>query len=227
MAFLWAKQEKTGKVKDKEEDSVAKDPVILAGPRSGLSAKLGGRKPLKISLFQDLGFTTTANTDYTSVASLAPVSTGEFASLANLFDEVIVDSFVIRYTFTPTTSGTAGSYMAIFAYDPIHSAALSSVLNGCQHEQHSLFAFNLPSQNTTACQMFVSHGFIEWHITCKLQSARNQNDATVFGHEWSDTGAASAAIYGFMKSFIPKQGALGVTQFAIIGQFNCRFRCRS
>lgn len=204
----------------------------LAVPRALLSLRSAARSILgskehKINLYQDQSFVTTANTAYATVQSLSPANTGEITSVANLYDEIIVDGFSFRYSFSGSGTLIAGCYPSILAYDPIEVAVLSSVLNGMQHEQKSLFFYNVTTASGSMDQTVSTHGHITWDVRVKLSSARNQDDAKLFGHDWSNTSGSNAAIYGYFKPYIPVLGATGVLNVGIITTFHCRARCRT
>jgi hypothetical protein len=192
------------------------------------SSKIATSKDgVKIDLFQDQSITSAANTNYVTVQSLAPANTGEFTSLAALYDEVIVDGFNIQYSFGTGVAANAGIYAGVLAYDPVESAPLGSILNGVQHAQHSYFTMVVAGNASVGTLCHAPRGVIKWNIRMNRSSARNQNDALVFGHDWSNVGGASSAIYGYLKPYLTALPAAGTFLVSILTTFHCRFRCRT
>jgi hypothetical protein len=185
------------------------------------------RKPLPIRLYQDQSFTTTVNTVYTAVQSVSPFNTGEYTTLAGLFDEIIVDKVLFKISYSGLGTLVAGSFPFILAYDPVEPAVLGSLLNGMQHEQHRLMCFNTTNASGSMQQSASPTGYRDWRVMMKSGSARSQTDITVFGHDWSNMSTATAALYGYLKPYVPIIGAAANLTVSIITTMFCRVRCRT
>jgi len=197
---------------------------------------VGGKeyRGIAVTLPTSLDLAGSTNTTFTTVQQCKPSDAPEFASLANVWDECIVDGFT--YIFSSSCNLTPGGAFAnaqVIAWDPINSTALGSVVNGLQHQHH--FLWNLPSCAAGASgpnvfpspQPMTKNGFYTWKWKLpKGAGARSTQSATVYSGEWSDTSSTSTT-YGYLKPYLPALGS-GVTVY-VTGYlfYHLRFRSRS
>lgn len=193
------------------------------------TGKRGGKSSEVRTILNFTGVTaTSAGVDFAGVITLAVSNATEWSSFATIWDEVIVDGGHFDFTNATTTAytTTSGANRAVVCYDPLDSAALSSLSNGLQHAQHLQFtggAGLLPAFPTVAS----AKGYHSFRFKVPRGSARsNSGSPTVFGHDWSSTGDTGDS-YGYIKFYVPSIGATGITSLYYTWTLNVRFRCRT
>jgi hypothetical protein len=208
----------------------------MALVRAAMRAGTRGAKAGEVSTILNFTgtFTTVAATDNTTVINLKPADSTEWASLANIWDEMIVDGGHFDFTVGITTNFTNynGASRAVVCYDPLDSTALGSLSNGLQHQQH--FQFGTP--NTTAGTNILpvcvtkcyrnAQGVYRFMWKTPRAGARQASAAANFGHEWSSTND-TGDFYGFLKFYIPQSGATGLLTVYWTWTLNTRWRCRT
>jgi len=164
------------------------------------------------------------------VIAVCPGTSTEFASLANLFDEMkCVGATVHMRIFSASATQTSG-WGAAFAYDPSNTGTYSSVAQVLEAEQH-LGPLSAPSAGaSTLVAAPASHtksGFYVWKI--KVPKGPHVHDPNVLSFngtgEWTSTGV-STTTYGNVKGYLEAAGA-GATQFNGYIIMHCVFRVRT
>jgi hypothetical protein len=213
-----------------ERKAMAERAVIARQARGfvrGPGRSRGKASEVRTILNFTTSFTSVAATDNTTVISLTPSSSTEWAQFQNLWDEVIVDGGHIDFTYAVTTAYTTsnGATRAVCAFDPIDGVALGSLSNGLQHQQHLQFS-TAAGQLLTFPTIASPKGY--WHFKWKTPRGfcRTSGALAAFGHEWSSTSDA-ADIYGYLKFYIPQVGATGVYVVYYTWTLDVRFRCRT
>jgi hypothetical protein len=200
-----------------------------AAPRMG-RPNGGKNREFRTVLNYTSSFTTTAATDYVGVISIRPSNSSEYATLANIYDEIIVDGGRLDFSLSPVTTYTTnnGALRAVVAFDPIESAALSSLSNGLIHSQHFQFA-NAAALNGGTIQTPLAtnaHGYFTFKWRTPKGVARSTSATAAFGHEWSST-SDTASDYGYLKWYIPVPGATGTSTGYWTWTLNVRYRART
>jgi len=202
---------------------------LLLGNRRGKGGK-SQMQEIKIDLFYEWNVTTTVATNYTTVQAVSPSLSGEFASCAALYDEMICTGGQLDWhygTNTPHTAPVAATW--VIAYDPLESAALASVTNGYQHRCHQAIGMAVNNVYTTVFlhQPTPSRdGKHHFKFNIQKDTARNQAGAVIFSGQWSDTAGPSVD-YGYIKPFFTSLGATGVMTVNLVLRMHCKFRSRS
>jgi len=203
---------------------------LVRQPRARIARGSLGEQ--KINLYYQLSLTTIAGAAFTGTFAVSPSLSSEYADVANLYDEIIVDSGRMQFLHrndldTPYTTDT-GVEAWVWAYDPLDSNSLSSTLNGMQHSQHFLFAppTSGPGGFQGAPLAVNGSGLFSWSFHVPRSSARRTADAKVFGHDWSDTADTTAA-YGYHKPYFASLGASGTVHMQCYITLHCRVRSRS
>jgi len=205
---------------------------LMSRSRVSSVGKGGGKNPvIAIDLPISSTFATTAGADYAGVYNIQPSSSGEWASCAALYEQCIVDGGMIQFVQSITTNFTTvtGNVMAGVVMDPSNNGALASLNGTFQHSQK--FNYQCANPNTPsliAPGMGYGRGNIyafKWKTPGR--SARSVAAGTgLFGHEWSST-SDSSDVYGFLKHWIPLQGATGIITCAFTVTLHMRFRSRT
>jgi len=207
--------------------------IISQGSRGGRGQKL---RPLSVKLFQSFsgaGSTTVANTTYTTVLSMIPSGSAEFASLADLYDEFICDGGSIHFNSIQIAGGGApvSASQWVWVFDPLNATALGSIVNGYQHAQHYVFSpptrFIAVGYSSESQPYSVNRNGIHtfsWRIPAG--SARSDSASTIYSGQWADT-ASTTATYGFLKPYWPATDLTSTHNFSFIVEYHCRFRSRS
>jgi len=204
----------------------ALDVIRVNRPFSRGRGKFNREFPIRINF--PLAFSTTAGAVFTTPFSIIPGVFNEYATLAALYDEVIVDGGVYEWTSTVTTNFTSNSGINryLIAFDPLLNTALATFSQGLQHEQHMQYQGANSGTPVTTPQCHTPDGIMRFRWRTPRKVARTTSATTIFGHEWSSTADVNQ-IYGFLKWHIAVSGATGVVTHDGTVTLNCRFRCRS
>jgi hypothetical protein len=184
-------------------------------------------KPIAVTLSFRQTMVSSANTAYTTVVSLNPAMSSEFAGLAALYDEMICDGGHFDFIAHTTAVISAGNLWGAIGMDPVNYGVYTSVSNACDTTQHTLFPI-IVNLGPSVVQPIgpLRHRFA-WTLPKgkPARSSGGSNDA-VFSGEWSATSDASDT-YGFLKPYL-EAGATGViTNVSGFVFLNCRFRSRT
>lgn len=189
----------------------------------------GGKRKLdevSIQLPLYVQLTTTAATDFTTVTTVAGWQAAtEWASLATLYEEYIIDSFDLVFSAAYVagyTTSTPGLW--VFAYDPMSNAVLGSIANGFQHSQKFVFGMSVDSGRAPIA--VAKDGAFHWRVRIPPKVASSTADANVRGHEWTSTSDTTTN-YGYIKPFFPVLGATGTHRISCMLNMHCRFRSRT
>jgi hypothetical protein len=196
----------------------------------GRSVKGAGKTPvLKTRLVFTGGNSSAANTALATVVSMLPSSSSEFAGFATLYEECKVTGGRVLFNLTATNVSTAVPTLGVISYDPTVATALASVADGAEDAQHRVFA-TPPQDGLASLQMtpkaVEALGLMSfaWHVP-KGASARTTSSTAVFSGEWSSTADASD-LYGYIKVYIPAQGASASSTWNYVVYLDVEFRSR-
>jgi hypothetical protein len=171
-------------------------------------------------------WTTTAATNFDTVTAVAGWQAAtEWASLATLYEEYIIDRFDLAFTcsyVTGYTTNTPGIWT--LSYDPMSSAVIASVANGAQHSQKFMWGMN--SDSSAKPQPTTRDGLFHWNVKIPPKVASSTADMNVRGHEWTSTSDTTTN-YGYIKPFFPVLGATGTHRVSSVLSMHCRFRSRT
>jgi len=195
--------------------------IAMVGRRGG-SRKI---QVQRIDLPILYSFTTTAGATYTTPIAINPFDSSEYSSLAALYDEIIIDGASMMFTTAVSVGYTAQTtQIGVWAYDPITSTALGSLVNGLQHSQKHVWAhLGNATYNPTE---FTRDGLRHFKWKTLPGSARSVTNTNVFGHDWTST-TETTAVYGYLKPYINPPGATGKHDFVVVVTLHARVRSRS
>jgi hypothetical protein len=216
--------------KSNNVSAAAKLAVVKTKLKIGRSMKGAGKMPvLKTRLVFTGGNTSSANTALATVVSMLPSSSSEFASFATIYEECKVTGGRVLFNLTVNNVSTAVPTLGVISYDPTVATALASVADGAEDAQHRVFA-TPPQDGAAGLQMtpkaVEALGLMPfaWHVP-KGASARTTASTAVFSGEWSSTADASD-LYGYIKIYIPAQGASASSTWNYIVYMDVEFRSR-
>lgn len=198
--------------------------VILATPRRMSRARL---EEFKIRLIVSTTTDGTAATAMTTVFSVTPSDSGEFASCSALYDEhkCVGGHFDYAVRIKTATASEATACTAVIAYDPVLNSTLGSVANGLQHSQHEYMA--IPQNDAVPGQSSLpAKGPLQsFAFKCPEETQRVPATADVVTGQWADT-TGSTYDFGYLKLYV--EAAVGQT-FSIRSHLimNVLFRSRS
>jgi hypothetical protein len=209
-----------------ESEALQKAFNVIRASRPLTLGKFNRELPIRINF--PAVFSTTAGAVYTTPFSIIPGVFNEYATLAALYDEVIVDGGVYEWTSTVTTNFTSNSGInrAVICFDPLLNTALATFSQGLQHMQHLQYQACNSGNPITLPICMNKDGIMRFRWRTPRKNARTTSATTIFGHEWSSTADVNQ-IYGFLKWHIPVSGATGVITHDGTVTLDCRFRCRS
>jgi hypothetical protein len=197
----------------------------LATVRQLVSRAYPGMKTARITLSIPFQLTATVTSGIVStVVGVRPGNSGEFSSLAALFNEYKCLSgeihFVnmIRSTYTiGSSAATLNTSMLVLAYDT-SSGALASVIAGTEFSQHGLYPNSYQSPVTAT---FERHKTFQFKVPDGIVLADNSYTSG----NWAPTSSA-AIDFGQVKAY--SVGAEVVAQDVVSGvmRLNCEFRMR-
>jgi len=165
----------------------------------------------------------------TAQAPVFPVQPGaasEFASVAAMFDEYIVDAVECFFNVSTPNSQTGDVDFAV-AYDPLNSGAYSSVVGVLEASQ-----FRGPYQHGNtgkACTPVCMNntGFFRWLVRLpKGAQITNPVGGTDSVGVWVST-ATTSTVFGNIKGYVTASSAGVATTMQIYMRIHCRFRQRS
>lgn len=195
----------------------------------GRGGKSSG-KPFKINLLLAFNGASAATTSQNPIVSIVPGSSTEFASLANLFDEFIMDGCTTHLrVFSGTNTQTSG-WSCAMAYDPLNSGTYSSTSQVLEATQH-VGPIAAPSSGGGALDASpVGTSPLGYHtkrFKCpKGPQVHDPDVVSLYGTgQWTSTGVATT-LYGALKFYFEAAGA-GSTQFNGFIIMHCRFRVRT
>lgn len=171
--------------------------------------------------------TSAAATANAFVQPVQPQACQDWSSLSSVYDEAKVHGGHIYYSYYVSGANSVASTGGI-VYDPIDNTALGGTSNAVTYSQMSLF--NVVSGQSGVQPIAVTHkhpGLIpfKWH-TLPGKPARSVTvGSTVFGNEWGST-KDSADVWGYLKLFIPAQGAMTTSTFYAQMVLDVSFRSR-
>jgi hypothetical protein len=200
---------------------VAIDPIVkllkTVAPR-----KLGRVDNIRLVVLNN-GTSSAASANITQV-SLEPSASGDWASYASLYDEVIVHGAEIDYFAFASGTNLVVSFAAV-VYDPMDNTALGSTANAMTYQQHQMFTFN--GGAAVAPTPVTKSG--AWKFKCHVPKGASARSATfgqtLFSGQWASTKDA-ADVWGFIKFYVPAQGSATTTTLVTATTLHCSFRSR-
>jgi len=207
-----------------------KESIMHAVLRHHMRGGKNAGKPFKINLLLAYNGASAATTSQNPIVSIVPGSSTEFASLANIFDEFIMDGCTTHLrVFSGTNTQTSG-WSAAMAYDPLNSGTYSSTSQVLEAQQH-VGPIAAPSAGAGALDASpVGTSPLGYHVKrfkCpKGPQVHDPDVVSLYGTgQWTSTGVAST-MYGALKFYFEAAGA-GSTQFNGFIIMHCRFRVRT
>jgi len=185
-------------------------------------------KGVPIILTQRLTQRSIAATAYSIVVSLAPANSTEFGFWADVFDEMICDKVVFKYTVTTAGAVVQDNLFGAMGFDPLNSTVYSGLAAACNTDQSVLFPFvnGLGIGTGPQCNVDTKMRQFVMKITRGQKPGRTTSASTNVSGEWSAT-SDSADTYGFLKPYF-EAGTTGViTSVCGVLFFHCRFRSRT
>jgi hypothetical protein len=213
--------------KDNKNVTVLPSHIRLAIGRVGGKGKLNAIKTCVIISTHN---TSAANTANTAVINVDPTASAEFASIQQLFDEMIVDRCQVWWRVTNGGAPTVLFPDAILAYDPMDpsvygtfdGALIASQSTGPHAVNVLAIGSPLPVTKT---------GWWNWAFKCptgasKVASATAADQEIVTG-QWTSTNTAVTPKYGFIKPYISALGGTGTSILDVHVKLHMRFRSRT
>jgi len=208
---------------DKEAEPAVQRPRLMSGVKLPETA---------VTIWNTVTVTSAAGAAIASVVSLIPSGCAEFAQLAVLFDEVIVDRVEFLTYFTGlSTAAASSSVLAIQVFDPADYSALASVMAGmpCSQRLREPYVLTVtpPAAYSSAGLFSVNqNGWLHWSARIPKGAMRASTLATIYGHEWSPLGEAGD-LYGVLKTYVEAPIALVTTTYRTLIGYHVRVRSRA
>lgn len=184
-----------------------------------------GLKPVKTTLSFKTSAASGANAALTAVIPIEPASSSNFASFAAIYDEIKVDS--VDFHFVVAVTAPVNSInMGVLVYDPVDATVLSSVAQGADYKQSTLFVLPSSVAGTTAFPLAeTKNGFMQFHVKQPRGTQLSSTVTTNFTGSWTNC-QDSADTYGWIKPYIEATGAASVSDLFGIVKMHVTFRSR-
>jgi len=218
---------------DKEDtnDGVIVDSKSVKGSESTLKRLMGkaGTSRPKLSAIKDISLVFTTNyvssaaSNNTAITSVEPAVSADWADYSLLYDEVKVTSGIYRWFSFFSGSNTVVS-QAVVVYDPVDATALTSTAQGTTYSQKHCYAFAPVAVAPTAVTRSGNFEF-KFHVPKGAPARSATVGQTLFGNEWAST-TDGTDVWGYIKHFIPAQGASTTTTIVTSLELKCQFRSR-
>jgi len=206
------------------ESGEEKDTKGLKLLRSMVSMNTLKLKPVTTRLVWSGQSSSSANTAQAPVINVDPYLSSEFSSYAALYQECKVMGGSVMYIISSTGgSVTALPSFSVICYNTMENTALSNIVSGLTHTSKKLVGLQQTSDVTPRCVN--SDGFHRFTFKCPTESQANTSDLTNVVGLWSGTNE-TAALYGFLKSYIPALGSGVVSTISYFVDLDIKFRQR-
>jgi len=183
---------------------------------------------VKFNLYQTTAFNVSAGGVLNATDSVDMTSVLEFAQIATLFDEFRVVGGSARIVVAASCLDTASNIPhAVIAYDPSDPTALTSLVEGCQVEQHHLM--NVPVVATgfnTYPAPHTKYDAWSWKVPKGIFLQQVSGTAAVEG-AWQSTTNGTPSPYGFIKTYGSTFQASVKLGLSVMKEFHVEFRCRT
>ncbi len=201
--------------------------VLKAGSRKNGYGKL---KNLKIDLWSHVENNSSANTANTTVVNVDASASGEYSSLAAIYDEFIIHACTV-YSSLASTGGTPIEAHWNVAYDCTDNTAMTSYVASLSASQKTgpQRAASPGIVNSLSGPIPASKdGHIVWRIKIPVGAAKTAAGGTTTDNlatgMWCST--TSPGLYGFIKPYVEAVGASVITSLATTLCMHCEFRSR-
>lgn len=199
--------------------------------RTGVSVlrglgRVGKVAPMRTQVVVALSGVSAANTAVSTVTALTPTGSTEWSSFSSLWDEFYVHGCHVKWCDSGVgTAGIVGTNLAVRAYDPGQTTALSTVADGCVYKQHALTVAGADSATVSSSAVgATSDGLFSWKISIPRGTVLDSATATNVVGSWSLTSSTDSC--GYLKRYIPALGAGVSYQYQEILYFDVSFRTR-
>jgi hypothetical protein len=187
-----------------------------------------GMRPMRVTIRIPFTLTATVTTGVVNTAvSVVPGSSGEFASLAGIFNEykclsgdVEFANFIRSSYAAGTTAATLNTSMLALVYDA-DSTALTSVINGTEYAQHALYSLGQQAGSETAVVKSPHH----FHFAVTPGVGVDTVSGSVETGAWAPT-SSNTTTYGFIKSYCVATEVTAIAVVVGVVHCHCEFRIR-
>jgi hypothetical protein len=188
-----------------------------------------GLKPMQITLRIPFTLTATVTTGVVNTTvSMVPGSSGEFSSLAAIFNEYKCHSGEIEFVSylrslyaIGAAAATLNSSALALVYDA-DSTALTSVIGATEYLQHKLYPVG---QQAASGALPMTHETLKFPFRVTPGIGTDTVSGSVESGQWSPT-SSSTATYGFIKSYFVGAEVTAIAVVQGVAHLHCEFRIR-
>jgi len=216
--------------KENTDDGVIVDSKSVVGLKATLTkmlSKSGASRPKLAPTTASVCFTTNytsgAASNNVAITSVEPSVSADWAEYSFLYDEAKVVGGKLRWFAFLTGSANVVS-QAVVTYDPVDATVLTSTAQGTTYSQKYCYAFNPVAAVPTAVTASGNHEF-NFHVLKGAPARSAVVGDTLFGNEWAST-TDTTDVWGYIKHFIPAQGAATTTTIVMSLELKVMFRSR-
>jgi hypothetical protein len=223
----WQYFTKSG-AKDEESDTTKLLKTELSLLSQSVRTSVGAR-PMRVTIRIPFTLTATVTTGVVnSTVSIIPGSSGEFSSLAGIFNEYkclsgeVQFAHFIRASYAiGVTAATLNTSALALCYDA-DSTALTSVVNATEYAQHALFPLGQQGGSiTTTCDRHLfTYGF---RVTPGV--GVDTVSGSVESGAWAPTSSTTTT-FGFIKSYCVATEVVALAVAQGVVHLHCEFRIR-
>lgn len=223
--------EKSRPVDEKSKPAAGKSPppVRLSSIlRLAVGRGARGLQQANYDLASRYTITSGAGSALNTVAGIVPSLSSEFSSLAQLYDEMKVNSVTVQFSVQSSGTVVNTQTYGVLVYDPVDAGVYSSVAAASVAYRRVVFAVRAPTTvalvTPDSTTNFGSH-VLQARVPGGESARSVTSGSLLFSGEWSDT--LDTAVYGYLKPYVEALGGTAVTQLSGIIMYHCSFRCRT
>lgn len=200
--------------------------LVSRALRSRKGRRGGGASTFKTVLWERIDVASSANTAYSTAKNLQPKNVQDWSSIVNLFDSCRCLGVRLHHRFWIAGGTASSATIALWAFDPGTSAALTSVVDGLTHEYNSGPISVGNNYGTAVPNSTTSTGMLpSWRAKTAPNFESGLTSDLVGSNYFPATGSV-AAIVGYLMPYFEAGGSGVVVESTVFIGYELEFRYR-